>query len=79
MHRFINNKGIVQLKKGNFIKAIEYFNKVLSQNKISSVMQELLKTAHFHGYNSRIPRMLNRICIRTSDKRQYRTIRLALL
>ena len=28
----LNNKGIVQLKKGNFIKAIEYFNKALSEN-----------------------------------------------
>ena len=25
-------------------------------------MQELLIIVHFHGYNSRIPRMLNRIC-----------------
>ena len=29
----LNNKGFVHLKKRNFIKAIEYFNKALSENK----------------------------------------------
>ena len=39
-------------------------------DKDIDVMQELLITAHFHGYNSRIPRMLKDLS-RFSGKGYY--------